>query len=135
VTVLGVADSYATWAAGWVVDIGASTDDYDGDGLDNLMEYALGGNPTNADAAAVLPLLHSSGNDFYYTHNERTDDTSLTYTVEWSDDLSVMSWKTDGVTFFGESASAFPDVLKTVTNLIPTLGKDQQFIRLKIEKE
>jgi hypothetical protein len=70
-------------------------------------------------------------------HNERTDDPSLTYTVEWTDDLvnagGVMGWETGGVEPVSEFV--FSDVLKTVTNRIPTLGKDQQFIHLKIEQE
>jgi len=32
-------------------------------------------------------------------------------------------------------AAGFSNVWKVVTNKVPTLGKDQQFIRLMIEKE
>ena len=32
------------------------------DGMDNLVEYALGGNPVNADAAAVLPVFQALEN-------------------------------------------------------------------------
>ena len=103
----------------------------------NLLEYALGGNPTHNDAAAVRPVFQLANDYFIHTHNERTDDPSLTYTVEWTDDLvnagGIMGWATDGVEFVEESV--FSNVLKTVTNQIPTLGKDQQFIHLKIEQK
>jgi len=129
---------YDTWAGNFAkADLGEPGADYDGDGVDNLMEYALGGSPIKSDAASSHPVFQLVENYFVHVHNERTDDTSLTYTVQWTDDLvnagGVMGWETDGVEFVDESA--FSDVLKAVTNQIPTLGKDQQFIRVKIEQE
>lgn len=99
----------------------------------NFSQYALGGSPTNADAAFVRPLFQSLENYFHYIHNERMDDTSLSYAVELTTTLVSNVWKTNGVEFVGEAA--FFNGLKTVTNQIPTLGKDHRFIRLEIEKE
>ena len=42
-------------------------------------------------------------------------------------------WKTNGLEFVG--AAGFSNVWEAVTHKVPTLGKDQQFIRLKIEKD
>ena len=127
---------YDTWAGNFAkADLSDPTADYDGDALENLMEYALGGSPIKSDAALSHPVFQLFEN--YFVHVERTDDPSLTYTVEWTDDLvntgGVMGWETDGVEFVSEFE--FSDVLKTVTNQIPVDGKDQQFIRLKIEQE
>mgnify|MGYP000187851737 FL=1 len=129
---------YGRWAGNFAgSDLNDSAADFDGDGVANLIEYALGGNPTDKDAATVRPDFQLSNDYVIHTHNERTDDPSLTYTVECTDDLvnasGVMGWESDGVEFVEESA--FSNVFKTVTNRIPSSGKDQQFIRLKIEKE
>jgi hypothetical protein len=95
-------------------------------------------NPTNADAAAVLPVFHPLENHFYHIHNERTDDTSLTYTVELTTNLVAAGgginsngWKTNGVEWVGDAA--FSNVWKTVTNR--TDVGDTEFIRLKVEKD
>ena len=133
VALRAAAPGYAAWAEGFGLFAASLTNDLEPDGLDNLTEYALGGNPTNADAASVLPLFQPLENYFHYIHNERTDDTSLTYTVELTTNLVSNGWNTNGVDWVGEAA--FSNVWKTVTNQIPTLGKEQQFIRLKIEKD
>ena len=129
---------YDTWAGNFAkADLGDPGADYDGDGVDNLIEYALGGSPIKSDAASSHPVFQLVEDYFFYVHNERTDDLSLTYTVEWTEDLvnagGVMGWETDSVEFVDESV--FSDVFKTVTNRIPVDGKDQQFIHLKIEQE
>lgn len=120
---------YDYWAEGWGVDIGAITDDYEQDGMDNLLEYALGGNPTNDDASTVMPTA-SAGNDgwFYYVHNERTDDDSLSYTVKLKDNLVYGEWTTTGVVFHGESADI--DSFKSVTNR--TDVNSAEFLRLEV---
>jgi len=101
--------------------------------LENLGEYAFGGNPVIADAASVLPISQPSENHFYHIHNERTDDSSLTYTVELCTNLVSNGWKTNGVEFVGEAG--FSNGWKTVTNRVPTLGKERQFIRLEVEAD
>jgi hypothetical protein len=132
---LGLGD-YDTWAGNFAgADLSDPTGDFDGDGVANLMEYALGGSPIKSDAALSHPDFQLFEN--YFVHSERTDDPSLTYTVEWTDDLvnagGVMGWRTRNVESVSESV--FSNVLKTVTNQIPVDGKDQQFIRLKIEQK
>ena len=42
-------------------------------------------------------------------------------------------WNTNGLEFVG--AAGFSNVWEVVTNKVSTLGKDRQFIRLKIEKD
>ena len=121
---------YLSWASRHRLFGGAEGDD-DGDALNNLSEYALGGNPTNADAAVVLPRFQTSETHFYYIHNERTDDPALKYTIEFCSSLVSNDWKTNGVEFVG--LADFSNDWKTVTNRIPMLSEDQQFLRLKIE--
>jgi hypothetical protein len=110
---------YDYWALSYGLTNGMAAPDYDvePDGLDNLMEYALGGNPTVADAAAVLPAYWAendgSSNWFYYVHNKRNDP-SLTYAVKATDNLAMPSWDSDGVDLVGESEET--DGFTTVTN-------------------
>jgi hypothetical protein len=125
---------YDTWAGNFAqADLSDPTADFDGDGVENLMEYALGGKPTINDAGAVLPSFQLLENDLFHVHNERTDDSNLTYTVELSTNLLFNDWNTNGLGFVG--AAGFSNVWKVVTNKVSILGKDQQFIRLKIEMD
>ncbi len=129
---------FEVWAQGFGLS-GSDADpdfDYEPDGMDNLTEYALGGIPTEDDAATVLPefgIAEDAGTDwFYYIHNERTDDASLTFTVQLKDDLIIdPTWETAGVEFVGESAVV--DDFKSVTNRTD-LGSPEEFLRLLIEQ-
>ncbi|MDF7826863.1 hypothetical protein P4B35_22740, partial [Pontiellaceae bacterium B12227] len=117
----------------WTIEMGLDEtnngqgDDPDGDGNDNLMEYAVGGDPLVVDKAA---LLANDGAFFYHIHKERTDDANLTYTVELDDNLVASDWGTAGITNVGESALV--DNYKTVTNR--TDLNNQEFIKLSVEK-
>lgn len=124
---------YDNWAQGYDLTgtDAAATNDIEPDGLDNLLEYALGGNPTNADAASVLPSFQSLESWFYHAHNERTDDTSLTYTVQLNTNLVAGTWTTNGVERTGESG--VENNFKSVTNRTD-IG-DGEFMRLRIEQE
>ena len=131
------ADQYTPWAISFGLTnatLAAETNDLEPDGLNNLLEYAFGGNPTNDDAAAVKPvvstLVEGGTNWFYHVHNERDDDL-LTYTVELDDNLvSAPGWTNAGIEFVGQSA--FVGDIRTVTNR--TDVGDAEFIRLNVEK-
>ena len=70
----------------------AEADDPDGDGIFNLMEYALGADPTTDDAISVLPkVIMLSG----APHLEMTlgvDSVDLQYSIQHSNDL--IHWTT-----------------------------------------
>lgn len=134
----GVAVSgYEAWADGYVLvgnDALPGTD-IEPDGFDNLMEYALGGNPTNDDSVAIAPVSYlavdGGTNYFYYIHNERTDDSTLGYTLGVDTDLvNAPSWDTNDVFVVGESASV--DNYKIVTNRTEA-APNTKFIRLTVE--
>lgn len=134
--VVVVLTPYEEWANNWIVDIGALTNDYDSDGLDNLLEYALNGNPTNDDAAAVSPVGYigseSGTNYLYYVHNERTDDNSLTYSVGTETNLvGTLAWNTNDVSFVSESSVS--NSFKTVTNRTEATAPSK-FIGLTVQK-
>jgi sialate O-acetylesterase len=129
--------AYDLWAKDYGLTGGnaSATYDMEPDGLDNLMEYGLGGNPTNDDAATILPafstMQEGGTNWFYHIHNERTDDASLSFAVQLRSNLvSGATWQTHGLEFIGQSPVT--NSFKTVTNRTD-IGT-QEFIRLKVTK-
>ncbi|QHI69321.1 polysaccharide lyase family 8 super-sandwich domain-containing protein [Tichowtungia aerotolerans] len=130
-----VGDPFAVWAVeyGLVGDDAAQTADPDGDGMNNLLEFALGGIPTNrSDSAAILPILGEINPFFFeYIHRRRVDST-LKYSVERTGDLVSGNWATGGVavTGYGPDGEGF----ERVTNSVPAEGANQ-FVRLKITGE
>ena len=48
---------YAGWAVDWGVDIGSETNAYDLEGLLNIYEYGLGGDPTNSNDQGTSPAF------------------------------------------------------------------------------
>ena len=131
-------DDYSAWAQDFGltgVDALPKTD-VEPDGLDNLMEYALGGNPTNDDAAAVSPKTYTADeggtNWFYHVSDQRTDDTALTFTLGSEIDLVFGTlWDTNDVSFVGESMVT--DNYKTVTNRTEATP-NAKFIQLKVQQ-
>jgi arylsulfatase A-like enzyme len=82
-------DLYEQWASGWGTDIGGITHDHEPDGVINLFEYALGGNPVSSDTSDILPgwsVGADGGTNWFYFSYDRRDDAAergLNYTV-WS---------------------------------------------------
>ncbi|QHI69121.1 hypothetical protein [Tichowtungia aerotolerans] len=126
------------WAAGFDLygDDALPGSDVEPDGLDNLMEYALGGDPTADDASSVKPATfvatEGTTNWFYHVHNERTDDPSLTFSIGTETDLvNAPVWNTNDVFNAGESAEV--GGFKSVTNRTE-MTDSTKFIRLKVEQ-
>ncbi|MCK5675848.1 MAG: hypothetical protein KAH99_02405, partial [Verrucomicrobia bacterium] len=126
---------YVTWAAGWGVDIGAETNDYDLDGLVNIYEYGLGGDPTNAANQGTFPefgIVNVGGRNWFgYLHPQLSDpDSGLSYFLELSTDLVNGSWTNSGYTIAGTNVTG--GELDFVTNVTDTVNS-QKFIKLIIE--
>ncbi len=141
IAILG--EAYAgTGYDAWAVEhslTGGALDDDDGDGIDNLTEYAQNGDPTSPSDAGTLPsmgaALHADGTNWIeYVYLKRVSaDNGLTYSLVQNQDLTGGSWTNQGdIVEAGESAAVGD--FKTVTNRVPTDGKTQEFIRLKIEQ-
>ncbi|MEY2484503.1 MAG: hypothetical protein QOH39_151 [Verrucomicrobiota bacterium] len=123
--------------------------DYDGDGIVNLLEYALQLDPTTADTSD-LPAVTARG---YLTKSNKTVNylsmtftrssvaTDLTYTVQASSDLttwvdlasSVGGGTTTGTGFVRETGSA-PNFVVEVKDSVAIDGTPgvERFIRLKV---
>jgi len=124
---LYVAPTYEAWAEAMGLDAGNSgrTLDPDTDGMDNLLEYALTGNPLLDDAAAVSPgfkNLDAENMEYIYRRRNDAGDRGLAYDLQMKDDLVIdATWAITGgalETGTNTADSAF-DV---VTNTVPKTG-------------
>ena len=129
-TIEAVVAGYDFWSTGWIVDIGAKTNDYDGDLLDNLYEYAVGGDPTNALDMGYVPTFGLDAGSMAYVHAQRTDDATLAYYLETIDDLVDGIWTNGGYSVTDTNTTG--GTFDFVTNTIPTTA-DQVFVRLTVE--
>ncbi|MCF7817034.1 MAG: thrombospondin type 3 repeat-containing protein [Kiritimatiellales bacterium] len=137
----GVLPSYGAWAAanGLVGDAALRTADVDlpaPDGMDNLLEYALGGDPNVADADAVLPtgrVVESGGsNVFEYVYNRRHDDSRLTFGLLVDTDLVAdPAWSNIGTSAEVAAGATADPAIESVTNRIPAT-EDQKFVGLEV---
>jgi autotransporter-associated beta strand protein len=129
------ADPFLTWASGFGLSGGdaAKSADPDGDGVNNLLEFATNSNPTNGGSGArVYGKIHMIAGTpvLTYTVATRADATFaangskqestkdlIKYTIEGSDDLST--WNTVVVTeVLGGDATA---VRAAIVPALPTL--------------
>lgn len=133
--------AYASWAAGYGLSdtngTGAMTADPDGDAIDNLSEYGMGGNPTDGNDQGHVPTsaMTAAGgtNWLQYVYYERADKAvvGLSYYPERGTDLVYTNWATSGIEFVGTGVLDID--YNTVTNRIPTTAENKQFLRLRIE--
>lgn len=112
--------------------------DPDGDGLVNLLEYALLSNPLSSDQPTDLFLMGTTavGADTFLTltYPERTPNGDLTYIPQLSNDLDA--WREGGAHLIEMSNlnQGNGSSLVTVRSNIPVTSSQNDFIRLKIVK-
>lgn len=125
--------NYADWIAGYP-GLSDTTDsgDPDGDGVQNLVEYVVGGNPGASDAA-ILPTQAIEGDKlvFRYKRNDSSVSTT-TQTVQWSPDM--VNW-----TDIPISQNSLPPVIITPNGDLPddvkvsiTRIPGSMYVRLKV---
>jgi hypothetical protein len=124
--------------------------DPDGDGVDNLLEYATASDPNVPNPGATVLALLNNGN-FQLTFHRNVSATDLTYVVKYSDSLTnwndLMTY-TAGTSWLPNVAGAFatetfpqgvpPDSYVTVTINDPTVFADHntttRFYRLAVHR-
>ncbi|QHI69101.1 hypothetical protein [Tichowtungia aerotolerans] len=132
-----VFSGYELWSAIHVLQEGPFGDD-DADGLSNLYEYGLGGDPTNSADQGVSPevgvIADNGTNWFSYVHPALAHSNSgVSYSLELTDDLIAGSWTNIGYAIAGTNVTG--GALNYVSNRVSTLDADQQFIRLIVEQQ
>jgi hypothetical protein len=127
----GKAGDYASWRDAFF-GLGAPAgsgplDDFDRDGIVNLLEFALGLNPLLADGGP-LTVLKIEGGELSLTYAKDTSLGGIFYQVERS--LDLVSWTPvpDQI----ESLSGSVEVRKATVSMAPNL---QLFLRLVIEQQ
>ena len=100
--------------------------DPSGDGMSNLLKYALNLDP-NANSKAGLPTLGTGSGVITLTYNQSLEATDAIYTVEWSDNLE--NWYTSGIT--EQTVSTGAEVREILASL-PTGSDPVKFLRLKV---
>jgi pectin methylesterase-like acyl-CoA thioesterase len=100
---LTVLTPFALWADGFGLDgavAGFASADADGDGVANLLEYVLGGNPAAPDSG-LLPLVTVvdtvDGKQLVLEYKRAIAASSVPVTVETTADFSSWTPRTDGV--------------------------------------
>lgn len=129
------------WFADWADDYELSGDDAlrsadpDEDGMDNLLEYALGGNPGTNDAATVQPTAEMDNDNIIYVYQRRTDAATrgLDYGVILNDDLASGSWTNIG-TSAEVNTGAGPSGFESVTNSIAATNL-AGFVSLEVSED
>jgi len=133
------ASLYAAWISR-NPSIGSATnltDDPDGDDLNNLLEYAFGGDPADRFSAGHLPIHWrcSAGGgswiEYVYAKRINADELGLSYRLERSTNLLHGIWTEGGYEVTG--VGALDTEFYSVTNRIPIENTDQWFVRLRVE--
>lgn len=124
----------------WTGDYGLEGDDAlatadpDSDGVDNLSEFALNGNPTNSSIQGVFDTAafeQGGTNVFEYIHVERKDG-SVDYNYVLGENLQLGPWTTNSGIYEAGSGEYNEDY-NIVTNHT-AVDVDTKFIKLLIEQ-
>jgi len=122
----GVVTTIETWKLshfGTGAD-GGDLDDFEKDGIPNLVEYAFGFDPT-ANSAGLLPSPQLSENHLEIRFNQPAGVGGVVYGAEWSTTLLPGSWV------------AVPDSGQLPEHVfrVPVAGKPRLYMRLKVTRE
>ncbi|MBK8478822.1 MAG: hypothetical protein IPL39_21820 [Opitutaceae bacterium] len=100
--------------------------DADGDGVDNLLEYALGGDP-RVPETGLLPVVAADGTKLALTYVRDLWLKDVAWAVEWSTDL--VNWSSADVTEVIELET--PDFERRRAE-VAVEGRTRLFLRLKV---
>lgn len=117
---------YDAWAAGY--GVGGFPEDADHDGLSNLMEFALGTDPTKFTAAPAPQLPSGGVLEYTYNRSRKALIDGVTFTVEWSGTLQP-DWSGVGVV---ETLLKDDGVTQRVNATIPTGDSTRKFVRMRV---
>ena len=127
-------DTYESWIAGFNVGgLDAPTDDPDGDGIPNAIEYVIGGNPKDSDDSAKLPTSEIDGTDFVFVFRRTTRSLYLDPAVHHSTTLEA-PWTRAVNSVNGVTITTTPLDTETdeCTVRIPLAAAPRRFARMEV---
>jgi hypothetical protein len=107
---------------------GADANDFDMDGLSNLLEFATASDPTVSSVAPGQLTLNGGTMEFVYTRSKGAMSDGFTFIVEWKDNLTDPNWSNTGVS---EQVLDEDATLQHVQATVAIHGK-HQFMRLRV---
>ncbi|MEM0964897.1 MAG: sulfatase-like hydrolase/transferase [Verrucomicrobiota bacterium] len=117
------------WFESWGVNLGGDEEDYDLDGVFNLLEYALGRNPTFAESPGEgAPIFEIRDGEWLFSFAQRAQEGGLDYTVWTSVDLTNWTQLTDENLQISRSGSDFD----WVEAVLP--DQSRVFVRLEVSR-
>jgi hypothetical protein len=117
------------WQAARVWAPGAGSlalDDPDGDGLKNLVEFALNTHPEN-ESGEQAPAVRRVGSELHFEYRQRSQLSGTMIIPEWSEDLS--QWHETAVITTVQALDTQTELKRAV---ITGAGNDQLFVRLRV---
>ena len=129
---------FESWAESIGLPEGAlATDDPDGDGLNNLLEYALGSNPLQPSledsptaSTGTLVVDGISGNYLSLSFNRPPGASDLQYVVEFSSDLD--GWDGEGAVYHSRISNGDGTVHETWRAKGAVASQERWFMRLRV---
>jgi len=107
--------------------------DSDGNGMSDLLEYALGGSPTG-NSVAILPSAALVGDNLQITFQARTNDPYLTIQPVASSNLSSADWSSSDVTKISTVPVPGKEGFETQVWETPVTGTDRKFLKVDITR-
>lgn len=133
--------TFENWATllGLTGNNALSSADPDNDGIQNRLEFVLGGNPSNGDSTTVLPTFAVVGNFMFFSFTRNDDsETDTAVKLQYSSDLSAwIDVPVGSVSSVGDGASVLVFENGTaadgITAQIQLGTKTKLFARLAVE--
>lgn len=107
---------------------GADMNDFERDGIANLMEFGVDGDPRQCGPIPAALVRDGGELQFTYARNKSALG-ELGFIVEWSDTLLPNDWHTEGVS---ESIISEDGALEYVRAIVPAGPGPARFVRLRV---
>jgi hypothetical protein len=129
-TLTAATPTYAEWAAANGMSAVTKGADDDGDGYSNLLEYALGANPSAmADISQSTAVAEASGQKYMQIALSRSlIRPSLTWSLERSADM--VNWTAATSSVITDTASQL-----VLRDTLPLSGNEKRFIRIRVTEQ
>jgi hypothetical protein len=110
---------------------GADMNDFDHDGLANLLELGTHSDPTGGNGFPGAIVRNGATLEFTYSRSIGALDEGILFNVEWVDDLSLLNWSSSGVS---EMIVSDDGTIQVVKASVPDGNVGHRYLHLKITR-